>query len=460
MLLAVIVQYLGAQNPNWTAPKSTDYSFTASAISTIYLNGIKSDNAGDRIAFFVGNELRGLSTPVHLGGQQYQHFVTIYSNVSKELMSVKIYHQSTDLVYDVATPIEFEVQNIYGSVDNPMAFNIYDDNDAPIFLNSVPFQVTLEGLPFKDIDMMDYLVQPDEQGVEWSYTPNSNLSASFTGSILHVEGVPNFTGYTTLTVRATELPMTTTLNHRPNQTNSRAPTAHFAETTIGFYVTPGYAGPAWYTVPSQGIVIGNEFTPVNLHDYEYQYGGPAIQYDYIPLIQENVPPETKPSWTFTGNYQTNMSIVARVDYTPKYQFHHADDILAAYIDNEIRGLATLDKESGLYFISIGGSATEMELVTIKFYSGAMKKLFELEDVFPYESHQIYGEVDNPYLLEFAPIVPDYFRLSNCRWIYGNGVDVVDTTYLGTEFFRFYAFDPTYPSLFDRFYRDLLLYCVR
>ena len=444
-LLSVLsVLKLSGQNPNWTAPNSAEFLSSATAMTAIYLNGIHSNNSGDRIAIFAGNQLRGLSEPVDLGGQQYLHFITVYSNMANELMHVKVYHQASDLVYDVAQPFTFEAQGIYGSIQAPLQLDIYDNNDAPISINTVPFQVTLEGLAFNDIDMEDYLVQPDSQGVNWSFIPNPNLQVAFSGSVLSIEGVSGFSGFTNLTVQATEVNQFTS-NKGTGPPLMRAVSNNQAQVVITFYIIPAYDGPLWNTIPGEGIVQGNTFTPVNLHEYENQYGGPAIQYDYVPLLQESDTPVPKPAWSYSGSLQTNMSIIASLDYTPKYQFQHEDDILATFINNEIRGVSKLDTASGLYFISVGGEVAESDSVSIKFYSGQMKKIFEVTNEFKYVPHQIIGSTTQPYPIDLAPIVPVIIDQPIPGGFMIMPVEIRDTTYLGTEYFEFYAFDPDYPE---------------
>ncbi len=440
--IVVILPKAKTQNPNWQAPVSSQYTYTATVIADVQLNDIVSNNGEDRIAFFVGNELRGLSKPVLLSNGNYLHFTTLYANVANEYMEVKVYHKDSDGVYTYAEPIEFKIQAIFGSVDAPVNIKVYADDDAPISVSNIPFQVTIEGLAFNPIDLADYLVQVDDQDVAWTYTPNPNLTVGLTGSILNVSGVTGFSGLTTLTVRATELPMNTTLR---NGQSSRATIQHYAEVVIYFYVTPGYLPPAWHQIPNQGIVIGGQFAPTNLHDYEYQYGGPAIQYDYLPIVEESMTPEAKPTWSYINTLATNMTIVSRLDYTPKYQFSHVDDVVAAFINDEIRGVAKLNPTTGLYFITIGGSIGEQDSVTFKFYSGKKKQIITIENQIAYSSYKIEGSIDIPYLLDFAPLrplVPDYPIAGGYAVM---DIEILDTTYLGTESFEFYAFDPMYPN---------------
>ncbi|MBK7700360.1 MAG: hypothetical protein IPJ39_17350 [Saprospiraceae bacterium] len=51
-------------------------AISATAICAIDIDDLRSNHPNDRIAFFVGSELRGLGTPVHIGNGVYRHFVT------------------------------------------------------------------------------------------------------------------------------------------------------------------------------------------------------------------------------------------------------------------------------------------------------------------------------------------------------------------------------------------------
>ncbi|MFT6338089.1 MAG: hypothetical protein ACJATI_004860 [Halioglobus sp.] len=424
----LIIVPTGAQNIEWSPPNSSEYSNTANGIADIYINDIKSDNPGDQIAFFVGDEIRGLSTPIQIGNSEYVHFVTIYSNQAVEDMDMRVYSQSQDLVFDVAEDFDFETSRIYGSIDDPLNVNVYDDNDYPILLNSVPNQITLEGIPFNAIDMVDYLVQFDMVDINWSFTSNTNLDVSFTNGILQVDGIEGFSGTTNLIVRATK------------STNNS-----FVETSISFTITSFYEGPAWNNIPPQGIVIGDQFDPLNLHDFEFQYGGPAIQYDYIPILLPNNNPTPKPTWTVTSKNQVNMNLIIQMDYTPKYHFQHKDDLLAAFVDEEIRGVARVDSNSGLFFLTVGGSAKENSSFTLKFYSGEKKQIYTLSEAYNFQPYFVSGSVSQPNIIDLAPILPTVPEFPVPGGIASVPIDIIDTEFIGIEHFRFFAYDPLYPE---------------
>ena len=417
-----------AQNIQWSPPNGSEFSNTANVIADIYINDIKSDNSGDQIAFFVGDEIRGLSTPILLGNSEYVHFVTIYSNQAVEEMDIRVYSQSQDLEFDLAENFDFETGRLDGSIDDPLDVNVYEDNNYPIFLNNVPNQTTLEGLPFMAIDMVDYLVQIDNNDIVWSFTSNSNLDVSITNGILQVDGAVGFSGETTLIVRATKSPQ-----------NS------FVETSIEFTITPFYEGPAWNNIPPQGILIGDQFANLNLHDFEYQYGGPAIQYDYVPILIPNKIPTPKPTWILVSKNQVNMNMILQMNYTPKYKFQHKDDLVAAFVDGEVRGIAKIDSISGLFFLTVGGSAKENSSFTLKFYSGEKKQIFNLSETYNFQPYFINGSVNQPKVIDLAPILPIVPKIPITGGIASVPIEIVDTEFIGIEHFKFFAYDPLYPE---------------
>lgn len=442
VMLSVLVY---GQNPGWTPPVGSGYSYSASVISFVSLNGTRSNDGDDRIAFFLGEELKGLSKPVSMGNGQYIHFITLFSNTDAVFLNIKIYHKNTDQVYDVLSPFQFRVQKIYGSIDDPYEMNIYTSNNAPFSITGVPLQQSIEGLEFVPINMAAYLVQPNPNPVEWSFVPNPNLVVNFVGNVLYAEGVPGFTGQTQLIVRATEQNSGILPPHSAASTRNIPLAAQMAETVITFNITALYAVPAWHNIPPQGILLGGTFTPVNLHDYEYQFGGPSIVYSYLPVIEEQIPADPKPIWETSTFFSSNMNITMRLDYTPKYQFQHAEDLLAAYVNGEVRGVAKKNVSTGLYYLSVGGSIVSGDSITLKFYSGAMKKIFTKVNAFIYRPYNIEGNSDYPIIIDLAPIIPVVPSGPIAGGYAVMPILIADSLFTGTVRFEFSAADALYPE---------------
>jgi hypothetical protein len=457
LILLLYINLLMAQNPNWQPPLGSNYANTSSVIAQIKLSDIASNNVDDRIAFFVGNELRGLSKAINKGSGQYIHFITLYSNTALEAMKVKVYHKLTNRVYEVATPFEFKVQGITGSIDNPFVVKIYPNNNSPLSILPVPPQTTMRTIPFSSIDMAAYLVQPDSFPVEWSILPNPNLISFFDGSVLHISGANGFVGQTALTVRATELSTATLESMHASNERSQSNTQS-AETIILCTVTPLWNAPKWQpSIPSQGIVVGSQFSRTHLDLFENQYNGSAIMYDYRPIITESSPALASPSWTVSDTFGVTMTVTASIDYTPKYQFHHVSDVLGAFINGELRGVAEQDSASGLYFLSIGGDSHSSDTIELLLYSGAMKQILHLQEKLIYAPFKILGSPDAPFHMDFAPILPIVPEAPVPGGIALLALVIIDPSFTGSVAFEFIAADPTYPTVLHD--ETLASFCV-
>lgn len=426
-----------AQSPNWTKPKASDYSYSATAICAINIDDLRSNHPNDRIAFFVGTELRGLGTPVHVGNGEYLHFVTLYSNVGIEVMDIKIYHHTSDLVYDAINDITFEVQSQIGTLDDPFVGNGFTAYDAPISIMDILPLTSLQANTFDTIHLSDYLVQPDTNQVTWSFTANANLGVELNGSKLIVTPNAEFFGTTQLTIKATEV--------SENQNE--------AEKVITFNVIEAHTPPLLFGIFNQGITLGQSFVDFDLDDYEKQYDGPCLDFDYEPIMLPFWNVDTIPNWTMTGFPQTNMTMTLTSRFTPKHTFNHVDDKMAIFIGGTLRavGLPSVHQGNPLYFLTIGGSNAENEKIEVRFYSGILQKVFTLMTDFNYIPHNIIGTADDPFVLDFSPLEP-------VIGFDGNVVIMIrDTTWTGEQKFSFKAMDCQYPQYF--YDESEVSYCV-
>lgn len=445
MMFLLTTIALHSQSPNWTAPSGSTYAYTANVIATVKLENNLSNNVLDKVAFFHQSEIRGLGQVIPLGNGTVRHFVTLYSHQPIDTFVIKVYHQETDQVYEVQQTFTFENQQITGGVDNPYVITLYPNNDAPIGLLPVPAQVTIAGVAFDPIVMTDYLIQPDDEAVEWSLIPSSNLNAFFSGDTLKVSGVPGFIGIAQLTVKATELsPMATMSAARQISGSS---TQQTAETVISFQVKVAPLAPEWKPrIPDQGIALGDTFQNILLHNYENKYNGPIIKYDYRPVLLEAQPNEPSPVWVVDSNYSATMTLVCRPIFTPRYSFADSNDVLAAFIGSEVRGVAQRNPYNGLFYLSIGGGSVSGNKVSLKLYSGALKKTLDLDSSFTYLAYGVMGSDTEPYLLDFAPIIPALPDTVFAGGIYSMPVMIADSMFTGSIDFDFMAMDPDYPEI--------------
>ncbi len=416
---------LFSQSSGWTQPNANDFAFTSNLITRLNIDEQISISTSDQIAFFVGNEIRGLSEPQLINGSNVIHFVTLYSNLSEESFVIKVYHNATNTIYDGFSTFNFQTQSITGSVDEPFEIVIYTDGDAPPNILPIPDQFSRENIPFTPIDLNDYLIQLDNDPVEWFFENNPNLNVNIFGSMLQVEAIPGFLGLESLTINVVE-----------QNGNFKS-----AATQINFNVEPAYNNPSWNTIPGEGIQAGNQFNIFDLDEFEYTYDGPCKTYDYYPEIKVSENPDSQPFWQIQNIYKQTMSIVCQPAYTPNYAFNHPDDLLMAKINDEIRGIGVPVLVNGniIYYLSVSGIG-EVAPLKIYFYSGALQKIFELKEPIFYGLYDILGETDNPYLMDFAPIVPLIDSLGNVE------IEIKDVDWRGSQLFTFRVEDCNYPNI--------------
>ena len=425
------------QAPAWVKPKASDFSYSATAICVVHVDDIRSNHANDRIAFFVGSQLRGLGTPVNIGGGVYVHFVTFYSNVAVEEMDIKIYHHSTDIVYDAINTITFEAQGQIGSIESPFIANGYTAYDAPISLTDIPSMIGLQETVFDTVALAEYLIQPDTNQVTWSFTPNANLSVVLSGSSLVVTPIQGYFGTTNLTVRATEVSVI----------------QQYAEKTIIFQVIEAHVQPLLFGIFNQGTILGGSFVDFDLPDYENQYDGPCLAFDYEPGLVPYANGDTMPDWSISGFPQTNMTMTIQSRFTPKHIFSHPDDRLAIFIGGTLRAVSAPFYHEGnpLYFLTIGGAGTENEKIEVRFYSGILQKVFTKLTDFNYVPHNIIGTADDPLVFDFSPLEPIIGLDGNVEIL------IRDSLWTGEQKFTFKALDCTYSQYFN--HQSDVAYCV-
>ncbi len=436
-LIGIFFYFNSTGQINWTKPNANSYSFSASAICAIYIDEIHSNDPNDRIAFFVGSELRGLGTPINVGNGQYLHFVTFYSNIGQEMMDVKIYKDQSNLIMKVATPIEFHAQKIVGSISEPYIAYGYTDNDAPISISDLPAFTTLEDVPFDTIFLSEYLIQPDTNSVVWTYDPQPNLVVQVFGDTLLVAPISGYFGSTDLTIRATEV----------------SQFQKFAEQVLTFNVIEAYDGPDYYGVINQGIVLGGTFVDLPLQDYENQYGGTCLNYEYEPVLTPFIANTAIPLWFFMNSGRTNMTLSFRSQFTSGHIFNHEDDRLAIFIDGELRGLSfpSLVGDIPLYFVTLGGDGPETQNIEIKFYSGTLKRIFTRMTNLKFVPHAIHGTPDNPVVLDFSPLDP----LLTEEGVFE--MNVRDSMWTGEMTFAIKTLDCTYPQFYN--HESIVSYCI-
>jgi C1A family cysteine protease len=159
-------------------------------------------------------------------------------------------------------------------------FTVTNVNHPPA-VSSIPGQTIKEGSTFAIINLDDYVTDIDNTDAEmtWTYSGNSQLTVSIVNRVASI-GIPNpdWNGAETITFRATD------------------PGSLWDDDTATFTVTNVNHPPAVSGIPDQIIEEGATFAIINLDDYVTDIDNTDAQM----------------TWTYSGNSQLTVSIVARV----------------------------------------------------------------------------------------------------------------------------------------------------
>lgn len=104
----------------------------------------------------------------------------------------------------------------------------------------------------------------------------------------------------------------------------------------------------------------------------------------------------RPTWTVSEDYDYTSSMTAVIkietlnDQIVNDQMVNDSDVLAAFIGDECRGIATYD--SGLFYLYIAGPG---ESVTLRYWSAHYKNLFAAEPI-PFVNDTQLGSTAEPY----------------------------------------------------------------
>lgn len=89
------------------------------------------------------------------------------------------------------------------------------------------------------------------------------------------------------------------------------------------------------------------------------------------------------------------AILKLTDFLERYA-DEADEV-AAFIGNECRGVVKVQEYNGekLFFLYIRGNSTEVQKVTLKYYSVKNKKLYVCNELFDFTQNGTYGKISEP-----------------------------------------------------------------
>ena len=389
ILLLPFFAIIFAEVPEWSV-NPADYQFNGSVTSKVYIDDLEVGSTSDLVAAFVNGEVRGvvngLALPPFLGGG-YSFNVMIFSNqAGGETVSFKYYDAINDVVIDLSETLVFSSDMVVGNATAPFELNgtLPDDGDdgggsVESCGDHTTWSINPADYQFNGSVTSKVYLDDIEVGSE------NDILAAFVGDEIRglVNGLalPPFLGggYSFNIMIFSNAPSGETVDFKFYQASSN--TVICLNETVSFV---------------SDMVVGNATAPFELNGTlpdDGDDGGGSV---------ESCGDHT--TWSINpADYQFNGSVTSKV-YLDDIEVGSENDILAAFVGDEIRGLV-----NGLalppflgggysFNIMIFSNAPSGETVDFKFYQASSNTVVCLNETVSFVSDMVVGNATAPFEL--------------------------------------------------------------
>lgn len=135
ILLVIGIPSIYAQAPSTWNVNPSDYNNSMVITAVLNLESVESRNPEDVVAAFIGNDVRGVASPIiYLSSKdRYVVNLVVYSNQSNVQITFKLYNKTLNKVTNAVNPsITFISDSRQGSLNSPM---VIKDNSIPTAIN-------------------------------------------------------------------------------------------------------------------------------------------------------------------------------------------------------------------------------------------------------------------------------------------------------------------------------------
>ncbi|CAN2044187.1 exported hypothetical protein [Candidatus Magnetomoraceae bacterium gMMP-1] len=401
--------------PDWIPVLNQQYNMNV--IAQLKIQDILSTNSNDILGAFVGEECRGVASPVtSLNGIM---FLTVSSNVqSGETITFKAWNSTTGEELNVAETLAFQDQHEEGALDNPFIFNAglteitinfgagytwfsvnanpgsMDCND--LFSNLTPaandriigqtsFAVYsgsqwVGSLSTIDPKKMYKMKLSMEQ--EWSKQGQPILPSS---NPINLGAGYNWIGY----LPQKQLEINNALENLTPTANNRV---------IGQTKFAVYSGSSWIG-SLLNLEIGNGYKIKVSNNSTLIYPDNSGRSARTAKAEHNLKlgmSRSAPNWIPETNLQFNMNIIAKLQ-TPNGNFStNGADVIGAFVDDECRGIANpTPSYEGFIFLTVGSNIQSGEIVKFKAYVADTNLIYDINGEKIFQDQADIGTLDNP-----------------------------------------------------------------
>lgn len=419
---------VAATAPDW-AINTNMFQHSMSYVGQLLIEGILSTDTEDRLAAFVGEELRGVAN-VELDPltNKYLVFLDVYSNtVEGDPLEFRIWNASEGKIHLPVTPTDqtFLLHEFVGTPENPQIFEAVSSIGQAYSLeagwNWISFPLSSTILSNVDATLENLEATESDRVLSQFYFDTYSETDGWSGSLTFVgNGFNRKEGYKVYVANPGTFSYSGTLGDPSSESlalnagwnwigviseqnieiNLALATLNPADgdvikgqRTFAVYEEGiGWTGSLDYLEPTKGYMI--RLTNAGTLTYPVGNGLAPVEAalkgnNQLLTLEANM--DLQPN-----DFKESMSMVASIQTCSKFSIGQTA-YLAAYIDGENRGIAPIEWQGkrGIAYLTIHGSKDEkLEFRLIK---GKQSQQFELQERITFRADQLLGQTFEPFV---------------------------------------------------------------
>ena len=382
MLLAVNFSFAH----NWEINPS-DYELQMTMTGVLSINNEFSQSDDYFIGAFVGDVCRGFASSINVFDDQ-MFFLTLYSNDPGEDISFRVF---TDAEYNIEQSEQFIPFGSLGIPNDPYIWNAYIGYDFAPQIMDIPNQTIEFGTSFNSINLNQFITLEDEDPYQFLLSDSEIFDLEINSdNILNIDILSDeWIGSEEIEIVIQDI-----------SESELSDTSTFFISILSINHPP-----IIYDIPDQSIGIGGVFEEIDLSLYIADEDGDLFGWTYQIIMEEA--DQIYPEWDINpSDFELSMNLTAIVSANG-LEAEGDQHIIAAFSDNEIRGIAhglyALDR--WLYFITIYANENE-EDISFRFFDNNSSTLFPISETIIFEANASLGIPAIPYVLSAGFITID------------------------------------------------------
>ncbi len=330
------------------------FALTMNIVSTVFVDGVQLDALTDRLAAFVGNEVRGAANVVRVDGR-ILFFLTLYANSEGESFSFRAFHSGSNTVRAMNERITFQSNTVEGTIGAPIQIgntsSITGSQRPAWSMNPVPFQMTMNVVAGVTVDRTK-LTNPND------------LLGAFVGAELR--GVADPTP-----VSGGQVFFLTIYANRPGE-------------DVSFRVFDAFSQ------RTSNLVQTLNFTPNEL------VGSTAMPYELSTSLPSDQSSNNVASWVVNPfDFEMTMNVVGVLNLNGVESVRSTDKV-AAFVNGDVRGVSTTSTVGNrqFFFLTVYGNSPG-EDVLFKAFDSQASEVRTLSNVVSFVANGVAGSAGSP-----------------------------------------------------------------